>query len=68
MNQIKPVRASTTWRLLTPTDAADMLGFDVRTIQRYAAARRLPHVKIGRYIRFREEALIAWAEANEVSA
>jgi excisionase family DNA binding protein len=42
-------------RLLTRDQVADMLGFDKRTVDRYATIGELTRIKIGRSTRFREE-------------
>ena len=52
-------------RLLTAQEVSELLG--VKTSWVYAEARsgRLPHVRIGRYRRFRPEAIAAWVEEAE---
>lgn len=40
--------------LLTAADVATVLSVSARTVQRLAAARLLPRVKVGRSVRFRE--------------
>ncbi len=68
-----PTRDSTTPELVTETAAARILGVSPRTMQ---AARRgclpgnplrdLPHVAIGRTIRYRRVDIIAWIERHIV--
>jgi excisionase family DNA binding protein len=52
-------------RLLTASEVAEMLG--VQTSWVYAASRRgeLPTVKLGRYRRYRREAIERWIEEQE---
>jgi excisionase family DNA binding protein len=37
---------------LTTTQLANQLGFTPRTIQRWAREQRIPHLRIGRHVRF----------------
>jgi excisionase family DNA binding protein len=46
--------------LLTAQDVADRLGVAPSWVWAQARARRIPHIRLGRYCRFREEALEAW--------
>lgn len=52
-------------RLLGPQEVADFLGVKVRWVYEEAKAGRLPHVRLGRYVRFRQESIDAWLEASE---
>lgn len=47
-------------RLLTAEDVADRLGVRPDWVGAQARAGRIPHVRLGRYRRFRESALEAW--------
>ena len=58
-----PVRDPSPPRLLTPTEAADLLRESVRWIRRHT--HELPHQKHGRHIRFQERALLKWAQARQ---
>jgi excisionase family DNA binding protein len=51
--------------LLTAAEAAALLSVPKSWVLAEARADRLPHVKIGRYVRFRHDSLIAWVEARE---
>jgi excisionase family DNA binding protein len=55
-------------RLLEPQEVADYLGMKVRWVYEEAKAGRLPHVRLGRYVRFRQESIDAWLEARENAA
>jgi excisionase family DNA binding protein len=47
-------------RLLTADEVADRLGVRPDWVWAQARAGRIPHVRLGRYRRFRESALEAW--------
>jgi excisionase family DNA binding protein len=53
-------------RLMTPTEAAELLS--VRTSWVYEACRdgRLPHIRVGRHIRFTRPDLARWLDAQRV--
>lgn len=46
--------------------AADWLGIPFETLRKYVAARRVPHTRIGKHVRFSQEHLEAIAAAGEV--
>jgi excisionase family DNA binding protein len=60
------VTASSTTRnparhgLLNAQDVADLLAVPASWVYAEARAGRMPHVKLGRYTRFRREAVEAW--------
>jgi excisionase family DNA binding protein len=47
-------------RMLTAKEVAQRLGVRTDWVWAQARAGRIPHVRIGRYRRFRESALEAW--------
>lgn len=47
---------------------ADSLGVGVRHIQRLVAERKIPFVKVGRYVRFDAEAITTWVDERRVDA
>ena len=47
-------------QLLTAEEVADRLDVGVKWVWAEARAGRIPHVKLGRYKRFRSEAIDAW--------
>jgi excisionase family DNA binding protein len=52
---------------LTAQESADRLGVNTQWVWAQARAGRIPHVRLGRYRRFRESAVEAWIcelEAN----
>lgn len=52
-------------RLLTADEVAERLGVTRDWVWAQARAGRIPHVRLGRYRRFREEALEAWLDGLE---
>ena len=54
--------------LLTAQDVADRLGVAPSWVWAQARAGRIPHIRLGRYCRFREEALEAWITQLERKA
>jgi len=58
-------------RLLTAEEIAERLGVKTQWVWAQARAGRIPHVRLGRYRRFRESAIEAWVcglEADSASA
>ena len=47
-------------RLLTAEDVAERLGVGVKWVWAQARAGKIPHVRLGRYQRFRPETIDAW--------
>jgi excisionase family DNA binding protein len=56
---------SARWKLLTPEEVATWLGVDREWVYRKARQRKLPAIKVGKFWRFREEALQAWIVSQE---
>jgi excisionase family DNA binding protein len=52
-------------RLLTADEVAERLGVTTGWVWAQARAGRIPHVPLGRYRRFREEAIDAWVRSLE---
>ena len=55
-------------RLLTVEEVAERLGVTKDWVWAQARAGRIPHVRLGRYRRFREEAIDAWLRQLEESS
>jgi excisionase family DNA binding protein len=47
-------------QLLTAQEIAERLGVNTQWVWAQARAGRIPHVRLGRYRRFRESAVEAW--------
>jgi excisionase family DNA binding protein len=54
-------------RLLTVDEVAERLGVTKDWVWAQARAGQIPHVQLGRYRRFREEALETWLEEIELN-
>jgi len=52
-------------RLLTADELAERLGMKTEWVWAQARAGRIPHVRLGRYRRFRESAVDAWLRELE---
>jgi excisionase family DNA binding protein len=52
-------------RLLTAEEIAERLGMRTDWVWAQARAGRIPHVRLGRYRRFRESAIEAWVNHLE---
>ncbi len=52
-------------RLLTAQEVADRLGVTTAWVWAQTRAGRIPHVQLGRYRRFREEAIEEWVRRLE---
>jgi|AP3Bu8745761321_1050154.scaffolds.fasta_scaffold154293_1 excisionase family DNA binding protein len=51
--------------LLTVPEAARLLGISDRTLLRWLVEKDIPHAKLGRLVRFRRSALLAWVAEQE---
>lgn len=54
--------------LLSPDEAAAMLGLSAYTVRQFARERRIPALRLGRYWRFRRSSLQAWIVEQERAA
>jgi excisionase family DNA binding protein len=54
-------------KLLTAEEVAETLGVGVKWVWAQARAGKIPHVKLGRYRRFRPETIDAWIRELEES-
>lgn len=50
--------------LIPIEEAADRLGTTPRHVRNLVASKRIPYVKVGRLVRFREADLHEWVKAN----
>jgi excisionase family DNA binding protein len=60
-----PPDHSSASRLLEADDVARLLGMRIDWVYREVRAGRLPHIRLGRAVRFRHESLLAWLESRE---
>ncbi len=52
-------------RLLDAEEVAAMLHVPVTWVRAESRAGRIPHVRLGRYVRYRRDAVLAWLEERE---
>ena len=52
-------------RLLEADDVARYIGMTTDWIYREVRAGRMPHIRLGRYVRFRRESIDDWLAARE---
>ena len=55
-------------RLLEAEDVANYLGMRTDWVYREVRAGRLPHIRLGRTVRFRRESIDQWLETRERGA
>lgn len=55
-------------RLLEADEVARYLGMRTDWVYREVRARRLPHIRLGRAVRFRQESIDAWIASRERGA
>jgi len=52
--------------LLPPAEAARLLSISARTLWSLTASREVPHLRIGRAVRYPVADLLAWIEARKI--
>ena len=52
-------------RLLDAAEVAELLSVPESWVRQETRAGRLPHVALGRYRRYRRDAVLAWLEGHE---
>lgn len=52
-------------RLLEAREIAELLHVPERWVREHTRSGRLPHVRLGRYRRYRRDAVLAWVDAQE---
>jgi excisionase family DNA binding protein len=60
-----PVRLSGDEVILVAAEVAALLRVTTAWVYAETRANRLPHVRLGRYVRYRESAIRAWLAAEE---
>ncbi len=65
---IPSIRTDSGSRLLEAEDVVNYLGMRTDWVYREVRAGRLPHVRLGRAVRFRRESIDAWIESQERGA
>ena len=54
-------------QLLTIEQLAELLGTSVRHVRRLVAEKRVPYLKVGKFIRFDPEEIAAWLDQQRVA-
>ena len=52
-------------KMLSPEQVSDMLEVKVSTIYQWTHQRFIPHIKLGRFVRFREDEIETWLAENQ---
>lgn len=65
MDHVVHTQAQTDGALLSAQDVAKLLSVPASWVYAEARAGRIPHVRIGRYRRFRRESISDWVERLE---
>jgi excisionase family DNA binding protein len=52
-------------RLLNASEVAEMLAVPERWVREHTRGGLVPHVRLGRYVRYRREAVLEWVSEQE---
>ena len=52
-------------RLLTASDVAELLAVPERWVREHTRDGLIPHVRLGRYVRYRKDAVVRWLDEHE---
>jgi excisionase family DNA binding protein len=63
-----PKRASVSERLPTAAEVAELLAVPESWVREHTRDGTLPRVQLGRYVRYRRDAILAWAEAHQAAS
>jgi len=55
-------------KMLSPEQVSDLLKVKVSTIYQWTHQRFIPHIKVGRFVRFREDEIETWLAENQRKA
>lgn len=53
-------------KLMTPHEMAEYLGVKVSTIYQWTHIGFIPHMKLGRFVRFKESDVLKWLDSKSV--
>jgi len=56
---------SSPYRLIDAKAAGELLGVPTSWVLAEARSNRVPHIRLGRYVRFRRDALLEWVLGRE---
>jgi|ERR671922_78867 excisionase family DNA binding protein len=54
-------------RLLTAPDVAELLAVPERWVREQTRGGLIPHLRLGRYVRYRKDAVVRWLDEHERS-
>jgi excisionase family DNA binding protein len=54
--------------LLNAADVAELLSVPVSWVREHTRSGRIPHVQLGRYVRYRYETIVSWVAEQEEGA
>jgi excisionase family DNA binding protein len=54
--------------LLTAADVAELLSVPVSWVREHTRSGRIPHIQLGRYVRYRQETVVTWIAQQEAGA
>ena len=54
-------------RLLVAGEVAELLAVPESWVREQTRSGALPHLRLGRYVRYRREAILTWLEAQELA-
>jgi excisionase family DNA binding protein len=55
-------------RLLNAVEVAELLSVPESWVREHTRSGRIPHIHLGHYIRYRQEAVVAWIQQQEATA
>ena len=55
-------------RLLTAADVAELLSVPVSWVREHTRSGLIPHIQLGRYVRYRQETVVTWIAQQEAGA
>jgi excisionase family DNA binding protein len=64
-SQVGRELAGSEWELILASDVAKRAHMSTQWIYAQTRAGKIPHIRLGRYVRYRSEAIDAWIAANE---
>jgi excisionase family DNA binding protein len=67
-NMPRSLRPAVSDRLLTAADVAELLSVPVSWVREHTRSGRIPHVQLGRYVRYRRETVVGWVGEQEAGA
>ena len=54
-------------KLLKPEELTELLGIELSTLYSWTHLKRIPYIKAGKLVRFRESDVLAWLETQTIT-